>query len=331
MPDDSSGQQPAGDAQQGSSPVKQGIVGQGSNDNPTDNGTATKNLAADVHWITHATFWSQVGLGVIGVVALWIYNGQLTEMKKATKASAQAAYAACVSAQAAQNMFTESQNSANDSHSQAVATIQEAAAEVQSERASVLFLSRPPNPGEIIGPNFGIVISLQNAGKGDARDVAIKYWAVLLKKGETLRFPEPRKEQLYLSMPNFPAGYTYPEKAEPPHGQLFLTAQVRDIQGKIVLATSRDATDLMSGGATFAYIYGKMSYSDIAGHHAEQFCHAIWVMSGNTLRSGGTTENERRCGQYIRSDEQYNYKPVVPPQISNNAVASNVTCVKPMD
>ncbi len=40
-----------------------------------------RQLAKDVHWTTHATFWSQVGLGLIGVVALWIYHGQLTAMQ----------------------------------------------------------------------------------------------------------------------------------------------------------------------------------------------------------------------------------------------------------
>ena len=41
----------------------------------------TKRLAKDVHWITHATFWSQVGLGIIGLIALWIYHGQLVAMQ----------------------------------------------------------------------------------------------------------------------------------------------------------------------------------------------------------------------------------------------------------
>lgn len=42
---------------------------------------ATANLAQDVHWITHATFWSQIGLGIIGIAALIIYGGQLRTMK----------------------------------------------------------------------------------------------------------------------------------------------------------------------------------------------------------------------------------------------------------
>ena len=32
----------------------------------------SEQLATDVHWVTHATFWSQIGLGLIGIVALVI-------------------------------------------------------------------------------------------------------------------------------------------------------------------------------------------------------------------------------------------------------------------
>src|SRR5580704_12433712 len=48
--------------------------------NPEKNTDSAKQLAQDVHWITHATFWSQVGLGVIGIVALWIYHAQLVAL-----------------------------------------------------------------------------------------------------------------------------------------------------------------------------------------------------------------------------------------------------------
>jgi hypothetical protein len=40
-----------------------------------------RQLEKDVHWTTHATLWSQVGLALIGLVALWIYHGQLTAMQ----------------------------------------------------------------------------------------------------------------------------------------------------------------------------------------------------------------------------------------------------------
>jgi len=55
---------------------------------------STKKLADDVHWITHATFWSQIGLGIIGIIALVIYHGQLEEMRKSTDAATQASQTA---------------------------------------------------------------------------------------------------------------------------------------------------------------------------------------------------------------------------------------------
>jgi hypothetical protein len=36
----------------------------------------------EVHWIQHATFWSQVVLGLIGLGALLIYHGQLDVMRR---------------------------------------------------------------------------------------------------------------------------------------------------------------------------------------------------------------------------------------------------------
>lgn len=47
----------------------------------------TSDLAKDIHWIHHVTMWSQLGLGVIGIIALFIYYGQLRQMTKATRAT----------------------------------------------------------------------------------------------------------------------------------------------------------------------------------------------------------------------------------------------------
>jgi hypothetical protein len=59
----------------------QGIVASAGAVNGDESKENTKQLAKEVHWITHATFWSQVALGLIGVAALWIYHCQLTAMQ----------------------------------------------------------------------------------------------------------------------------------------------------------------------------------------------------------------------------------------------------------
>lgn len=50
----------------------------------------TKALTDEIHWVHRATFWSQIGIAIIGLVALVIYYGQLQQMIIATQASANA-------------------------------------------------------------------------------------------------------------------------------------------------------------------------------------------------------------------------------------------------
>jgi hypothetical protein len=136
---------------------------------------------------------------------------------------------------------------------------------------------------------------------------------------------------MYLKMGRFPAGYTFPEKAEPPHGQLVQIALLRDANGNLVPINSPDAIDLMNGGNTFAYIYGTMTYSDIAGRHSERFCHSIWQMNLNTERDAINNDNERRCNAYNRADPRYTYKPLEQTQLLTNAITSQIVCQKPKE
>ena len=85
MPDEISGQTPTGNPNQNPPFVEEKPVGDNRNNTADDETKSTKNLAKEVHWIQHATFWSQVGLGVIGIVALVIYHGQWKQMQKGTE------------------------------------------------------------------------------------------------------------------------------------------------------------------------------------------------------------------------------------------------------
>jgi hypothetical protein len=38
-------------------------------------------IVKELHWVHHATFWTQVGLGIIGITALFIYGCQLQVMR----------------------------------------------------------------------------------------------------------------------------------------------------------------------------------------------------------------------------------------------------------
>src|ERR1700733_2441290 len=61
---------------------KQDTIANPSISNHNQETETTKELAQDVHWITHATFWSQIGLAIIGIGALLIYHGQLSTMNQ---------------------------------------------------------------------------------------------------------------------------------------------------------------------------------------------------------------------------------------------------------
>ena len=88
MPHEPSGQSPAGNPENPPppqplpSPVKQGILGQDGHNNSNQHPADAKSLAKDIHWIHHATLWSQIGLGLIGLGALYIYHGQLNVMSR---------------------------------------------------------------------------------------------------------------------------------------------------------------------------------------------------------------------------------------------------------
>lgn len=90
MPDENSGGNPPGESPNNPAPVNQGPMASSSAADAQQQIKTTKDLAKDVHWITHATFWSQVCLGIIGLVALWIYHSQLDQMRIATEANTKA-------------------------------------------------------------------------------------------------------------------------------------------------------------------------------------------------------------------------------------------------
>ncbi len=52
---------------------------------PNNDNNSACDLSKKVHWIQHATFWSQVGLGIIGIGALVIYYCQLQATNRSIK------------------------------------------------------------------------------------------------------------------------------------------------------------------------------------------------------------------------------------------------------
>ena len=124
MPNEASDKPLAGDAQvqsstemSGAPPLHQSVDAAG-HDQLND---STKELADEIHWVHRATFWLQLGLGVIGIVALCIYYGQLRtmnltygEMVRQYPELQKSADAAKKSAETAENSFQVERRRAED-------------------------------------------------------------------------------------------------------------------------------------------------------------------------------------------------------------------------
>lgn len=83
------------------SPTQEGVTRKDCDHDSAEDHNDSSNLSKEVHWIQHATFWSQIGLGLIGLCALFIYYDQLKQMTVATLATQAAAKAATDSAEVA--------------------------------------------------------------------------------------------------------------------------------------------------------------------------------------------------------------------------------------
>jgi hypothetical protein len=102
MPDEKRGQNPTGNsdsqpppttqsAEPSPPPMQEGMMRKNRSSDSNQNQDSPSELAKEVHWIQHATFWSQIGLGMIGILALYIYYQQLTQMRFSTDAAKSAA------------------------------------------------------------------------------------------------------------------------------------------------------------------------------------------------------------------------------------------------
>jgi hypothetical protein len=160
-------------------PPEKGEVAEIGTRKPEQDTKDSKQLAKDVHWLQHATFWSQIGLGVIGIAALVIYYCQLQQMVKATKATQDAV---CVASRTLAETVrsNKAQEAANTrSFNATIANFQ------QDQRAWI----------SISDPQFtptGILIRLENSGRTPAINVAINCCSF---GDQSIYIPPPTFEQ----------------------------------------------------------------------------------------------------------------------------------------
>lgn len=274
-----------------------------------------------------------VGIIIAGVLAaltaatLLIYAFQLVQMRRATKATEQAAYAACVSAQISQRGLLETQRTNSFSQTMASASTMQAAAEIDTEKSYITFDARLPTSEELFSndPNFYIVYSVKNDGKSAANHVHIRAKAILVLNDEILKVNDG-KFPVDLQANYVPAGISYPgtpEKGKP----ITPLIEVLDSKGSGVTKDSEVVQKVFHDAAIIA-VFGNITYSDFAGTHEARFCAPLSAMQPGTMRKGGSRQNEKICANYNQRQDHYTFT-AKPPLVTSQASLPSITCTAP--
>jgi hypothetical protein len=273
-----------------------------------------------------AGFWTAaatVTIAISTIVYTHYARNQWAEMTKATKATQDAAYAACVNAQISQRQLLEIQRTNSFSQMTAVSSTMQTAAEIDTERAYVNVVPRLPKPDESFpnNPNFEIVYSVKNDGKAAAKNGSVGFRAVLVGNDETLRVTDAGIPALmggiYLAAGNSIPGT--PEIGRP----VSLMVPVVDNKGNNVAKTSEKVQEVLTGSAMIA-VTGYVKYSDFSGTHNVRFCSPIWEMLPGT-QLHGYRANQTACAKYNRQKDEFALT-ASPPLASPQEPLPNVTC-----
>jgi hypothetical protein len=240
---------------------------------------------------------------------LGVINGQLTQMKNATTATENSAYAACVGAKIARDTLLDIRNSLIDTHASALATVEQDAANVESEKAIMSINPRFPAPADLVDHQLVIPYSIKNDGRSAI--LRADYWmkAVLLDNGDSLHFDS--RNMIHGRGKYMPAGAEYPGKPDPGFRPLTPSVVVRDNAERVVPDTSQGAKDFFSGNREIVFIYGHLAYTDFFGTHRVKFCTPQYAVNPGTTHN--LTKSERVCGAYNHQQDQYSQMPTIQP------------------
>jgi len=247
-------------------------------------------------------------------------------MTRATKATEQAAYAACVATQISRETLIQGQREESISHAATVATIEQAAAGIEAERAIVVLTFRFPHLEELFNNQLNIPFSVKNVGKSEGRDVHSRAKAILLDEKQILRMNDKHLEKLEMIF--IGAGEEFPDKPID-RMPVTVTIPVRDDKsGKIISASSQEAKEFLGGNKTVV-VYGHMQYSDFSGIHKVRFCQRVFIVNAGTTRE--PVKNDEVCAKYNQQDDQYNGIPKINSFAPIDNQIKAIDCVKPQE
>lgn len=260
-----------------------------------------ERIQNSIRWATWSAFMAACIYATISAFQWNTMNQTYREIQAQTKAAQWSAYMACLNVQATQSMFIQAQNSAGDSHAMAASSVRESAAELESQRAFVVFTPRMPEPQELVVKQLAIPYTIKNSGRSTAINMVLQQKAVLLRSADVFHIEHSGFGR---SSGNLGPGEEYP--AEPEGNLVRGTAalKVRDLRGKDVSASSAAARDFMNGNAV-VMVYGEIKYSDFAGVHTQRACQTIGIMRAGTARVEGASANEITCLRYNHNEDKY--------------------------
>jgi hypothetical protein len=272
-----------------------------------------------VHWITHATFWSQVGLGIIGIAALCIYNGQLTEMRKSTDAATNSAYTACVAAQIARGALIEAQRSGTDAHQATRAATAQALAATQAQAAAI-HVDLPPEPTfdrdiEVKGINF------TNTGNTDAKTFNAKVRALFSPRTTDPEFSFPKG-----NFSNIRAVALTAKTNAISTGQR-ASISVRNDDGTVYQVKDGDLADYRMGEKDIL-VFERITWADIFGvPHWMNVCKVYQVFPERFVKTNG----HERCSDEYNGEDNNGAIGSLASKVTPIEAITEITCVAPKD
>jgi hypothetical protein len=277
-----------------------------------------KDLRTGERWIIVIN-----GAGVIlSVIIAMIYWGQLKEMRKATRASASSAYAACENAQIARSTLLEIQSGRTDAHGVAVSSIYQGIAATQSQSAALTPFIDPLNLR--VNENIAFSSRFQNTGRTAAKNVQFSARVVFLGRYEDPDFSYPPLQTAHMSIGRMYSGgssYAGDRSLQP-------SISVLNKDGSVVKAEAKDLSDFNEGKKD-VIAYGTIEYSDIFGvKHWTRFCTVNQKFTDvGTIKDSG----HPKCAAYNRDDTNqavsYNTNPNTP----SPTALPEIDCVKPKE
>lgn len=284
MPEETGGGDPPGKSPADPMSINQRQVTGGATNAQQEVETAS-HLAKDGHWITHATFWIQVGLGIIGLFALWIYHGQLVamqgqldEMRRSGEQSTEQTWSAIGNinwmARSADWSQKVSQQGIESNARQSQASLQATVNQFRQEQRAWIGAG-DVTPGDW-GPKTGfpIEITFVNSGKTPAKNVSFSERFICSQapiKGPLK--PEIKKLVQYASADIAPQGTA--------HRFLGLEATLSNTdKPDQILGNEQVASyyDDITQGRRILYYFGILKYTDAFGN-SRQTTYCIYIQN----------------------------------------------------